>query len=165
MSPARPIRRIHEPLHGFGVLSRAEALRLGALGVAARASGLHDDLRRDRPRRLHGHHGSPDRRLHGTWPPGSTSGQEAAVSAALIADLARRIPRGQRAWTGPLSSCRNSCPCGAEGPRGLMAVADGRPQRHRRSAPSPFRVVRQLAVLSSVVPGNLVPDFRSSTRL
>jgi Ni,Fe-hydrogenase III large subunit/NADH:ubiquinone oxidoreductase subunit C len=150
-------------LHGFGVLSRAEALRLGALGVAARASGLHDDLRRDRPAdgyaditipQIGASAGDVAARFH-------VRAQEAAVSAALIADLARRIPSGPKSVDlGRSAHAGTVALAGAEGPRGaswlwLMAGPAGTIGRlHLRSAS-----FANWPVLASVVPGNLVPDF------
>jgi Ni,Fe-hydrogenase III large subunit/NADH:ubiquinone oxidoreductase subunit C len=150
-------------LHGSGILSGADARRLGALGVAARASGLADDLRRDRPTdgyrdiqvpQIGASTGDVAARFH-------VRAQEAAVSAALIADLAGRMPPGPK----NVALAGDSQPgavaiCGAEGPRGaswlwLMAGPDGRIARlHLRSGS-----FANWPVVASVVPGNLVPDF------
>ena len=150
-------------LHGTGVLSRAEALRLGALGVAARASGLPDDLRHDRPAdgytditvpQIGSSAGDVAARFH-------VRAQEASVSAALIAALAGDLPAGPES----VALARSTRPgavalAGAEGPRGaswlwLMAGAGGRIERlHLRSAS-----FANWPVVASVVPGNLVPDF------
>jgi Ni,Fe-hydrogenase III large subunit len=150
-------------LHGTGVLSTAEARRLGALGVAARASGLTDDLRRDRP--------ADGYRDIEVQPSGASGGdvaarfhvraQEAAVSAALIANLAGRLPPG------PINLALAGEPrpgavalAGAEGPRGaswlwLMAGRGGRIDRlHLRSAS-----FANWPVVASVVPGNNIADF------
>jgi Ni,Fe-hydrogenase III large subunit len=150
-------------LHGFGVLSRAEAMRLGALGVAARASGLTDDLRSDRPAdgyeditvpQIGASTGDVAARFH-------VRAQEAAVSAALIADLSRRIPDGPRSVDlGPAPTPGTVALAGAEGPRGaswlwLMAGPGGTIGRlHLRSGS-----FANWPVVAAVVPGNLVPDF------
>ncbi|HEX7591228.1 MAG TPA: NADH-quinone oxidoreductase subunit C [Candidatus Limnocylindrales bacterium] len=150
-------------LHGFGVLSRAEAMRLGALGVAARAAGLADDLRRDRPAdgyeditvpQIGASTGDCAARFH-------VRAQEASASAALIADLARRIPDGPRSVDlGHSPKAGTVALAGAEGPRGaswlwLMAGPGGTVGRlHLRSAS-----FANWPILASVVPGNLVPDF------
>jgi Ni,Fe-hydrogenase III large subunit len=150
-------------LHGTGVLTKVEALRLGALGVAARASGLPDDLRRDRPA-----DGYADIKIS---PIGAAAGdvaarfhvraQEIAVSAALIAKVAGILPTGSAIASlarGPRAG--SVALAGAEGPRGaswlwLMAGVDGRVERlHLRSAS-----FANWPVVASVVPGNLVPDF------
>jgi Ni,Fe-hydrogenase III large subunit/Ni,Fe-hydrogenase III component G len=150
-------------LHGTGVLSAVRARRLGALGVAARASGLADDLRRDRPadgycdievQQIGASSGDVAARFH-------VRAQEAAVSAAIVADMAGRM------LPGPHSVALAHVPqpgavalAGAEGPRGaswlwLMAGLDGRIERlHLRSAS-----FANWPVLAAVVPGNLVPDF------
>ncbi len=150
-------------LHGLGVLSRAEAMRLGVLGVAARASGLAGDLRRDRPAdgysdlqvaQIGASTGDVAARFH-------VRAQEAAVSAALIVDIAGRLPAGPMS----VALAREARPgavglAGAEGPRGaswlwLMAGLNGRIDRlHLRSAS-----FANWPAVASVVPGNLVPDF------
>jgi Ni,Fe-hydrogenase III large subunit/Ni,Fe-hydrogenase III component G len=150
-------------LQATGVLTAKEARRLGAVGVAARASGLDQDLRRDRP--AEGYRGIPISVI------GASAGdaaarfhvraQEIRVSAALIADLAGRLPGG------PIAVPRAGEPrsgdvalAGAEGPRGaswlwLMAGADGRVARlHLRSAS-----FANWPIVATVVPGNIVPDF------
>jgi Ni,Fe-hydrogenase III large subunit/Ni,Fe-hydrogenase III component G len=150
-------------LHTTGILTGPEARRLGALGVAARASGLDVDLRRDRP--ADGYRdlsletvtlaaGDAAARFH-------VRAQEAVVSAALIAELAERIPLG------PILTPAARQPragevalAGAEGPRGaswiwIMAGSGGRVARlHLRSAS-----FANWPVLATVVPGNIVPDF------
>jgi len=150
-------------LHGTGVLSRAEALRLGALGVAARASGLAGDLRRDRPAdgyaditvsEIGASTGDVAARFH-------VRAQEASASAALIADLARRLPPGPReVKLGRAPRAGAVALAGAEGPRGaswiwLMAGPGGRLARlHLRSAS-----FANWPLVAAVVPGNIVPDF------
>ena len=150
-------------LHGTGVLTRAEALRLGALGVAARASGLPDDLRRDRPAdgyadievpQIGSAAGDVAARFH-------VRAQEASVSAALIAEIAGNLPAGaKRAALARSPRPGSVALAGAEGPRGaswlwLMAGTGGRIERlHLRSAS-----FANWPVVASVVPGNVVPDF------
>ena len=150
-------------LHGTGVLSSAEARRLGAVGVAARASGLADDLRRDRPT-----DGYADMAIAAS---GASTGDvaarfnvramELAVSAAIVRDLAGRLPSGPiRVALAREPRPGDSTVTGAEGPRGaswlwLMAGSGGRIARlHLRSGS-----FANWPVLASVVPGNLVPDF------
>jgi Ni,Fe-hydrogenase III large subunit len=48
------VTSLQERLGGVGVLSREDAERLGAVGPAARASGVRDDLRADSPRLWYG---------------------------------------------------------------------------------------------------------------
>ena len=150
-------------LQTTGVLTTKEARRLGAVGVAARASGLDQDLRRDRP--ADGYRdiavsvsgasaGDAAARFH-------VRAQEVGVCAALIADLAGRLPGGPIA--APLAGKPRSgdvALAGAEGPRGaswlwLMAGPGGRVARlHLRSAS-----FANWPVVATVVPGNTVPDF------
>jgi Ni,Fe-hydrogenase III large subunit/Ni,Fe-hydrogenase III component G len=150
-------------LQTTGVLTTKEARRLGAVGVAARASGLDQDLRRDRP--ADGYRdiavsvsgasaGDAAARFH-------VRAQEIGVCAALIADLAGRLPGGPIA--APLAGEPRSgdvALAGAEGPRGaswlwLMAGPGGRVARlHLRSAS-----FANWPVVATVVPGNTVPDF------
>jgi Ni,Fe-hydrogenase III large subunit len=150
-------------LQTTGVLTPKEARRLGAVGVAARASGLDQDLRRDRP--ADGYRdiavsvsgasaGDAAARFH-------VRAQEVGVCAALIADLAGRLPGGPIA--APLAGAPRSgdvALAGAEGPRGaswlwLMAGPGGRVARlHLRSAS-----FANWPVVATVVPGNTVPDF------
>ncbi|HEX7497898.1 MAG TPA: NADH-quinone oxidoreductase subunit C, partial [Candidatus Limnocylindrales bacterium] len=130
-------------LQATGVLTAKEARRLGAVGVAARASGLDQDLRRDRP--AEGYLGTPMSVIGASVGDAAARfhvrAQEIGVSAALIADLAGRLPAG------PIAVPRAGEPrsgdvalAGAEGPRGaswlwLMTGADGRVARlHLRSA-------------------------------
>ena len=155
--------RFMNRLHGTGILTRAEALRLGAVGVGARASGIADDLRRDRPAdgyadievaQVGAAAGDVAARFH-------VRAQEASASAALIAELAASLPDGVvRVSLGNNPAAGTVALAGAEGPRGaswlwLMAGADGRIERlHLRSAS-----FANWPVVASVVPGNIVPDF------
>jgi Ni,Fe-hydrogenase III large subunit/NADH:ubiquinone oxidoreductase subunit C len=150
-------------LHGTGILTREAAVRLGAQGVAARASGLAMDLRLDRPTgayrdvyvpQIGASAGDVAARVH-------VRAQEAAASAAIVARLADSLPYGDA--SAPLASDPKPgsvALAGAEGPRGaswlwLMAGPDGRVGRvHLRSAS-----YANWPVVASVVPGNLVPDF------
>ncbi len=150
-------------LHGTGIVSAANALRLGAVGVAARASGEAIDLRADRP--ADGYDevevpvvtqaaGDVAARFH-------VRTQETVISAGIVRDLAERLPGGL-VWA-PLAEDAvpgSSTLAGAEGPRGaswiwLMAGAEGRVERlHLRSGS-----FANWPVLAAAVPGNLVPDF------
>ena len=157
-------------LHGTGIVHAADALRLGAVGVAARASGLRDDLRRDRPAdgyldleipEVEASAGDVAARFH-------VRAQEAAVSARLIRKIAASLPSGpirvplaQRPRQGRLHGL-----AGAEGPRGaswvwLMAGSGG---QSRAAAPA-LGLVRQLA--GRRLPpcrATSFPTSRSSTR-
>ena len=150
-------------LHGTGVVPRETAAALGALGVAARASGLDIDLRRDRPYAAYDElgvsvvtasSGDVAARFH-------VRAQEASSSAGLIREILRRLPAGPvRVPLAGEARPGSSTVVGAEGPRGaswlwLMAGKGGTVERvHLRSAS-----FANWPVVAAVVPGNLVPDF------
>ncbi len=150
-------------LHGTGVVTAATARRLGAVGVAARASGLATDLRVDRPTDAYAEidvpvvtHATGDvaARFH-------VRAQEALVSSAIVRELAGRLPDGPiRVPPARVAEPGTSTLAGAEGPRGaswlwLMAGRDGRVERlHLRSGS-----FADWPVVAAAVPGNLVPDF------
>ena len=152
-----------ERLHGTGVVRGEDARRLGAVGVAARASGLAVDLRRDRPGGAYAEldvpvitHAAGDvaARFH-------VRAQEAVISAGLVRDLAGRLPAGPiRAPLTRDPEAGSSTVAGVEGPRGaswlwLMAGADGRVERlHLRSGS-----FANWPLVAAAIPGNLVPDF------
>jgi Ni,Fe-hydrogenase III large subunit/Ni,Fe-hydrogenase III component G len=149
--------------HETGIVSGETAAALGALGVAARASGLGLDLRRDRPYAAYGElevgsvtasAGDVAARFH-------VRAQEAQASLRLIREVLERLPDG------PVSTPLASIPAAgdvslgaAEGPRGaswvwLRAGADATIDRlHLRSAS-----FANWPVVAAAVPGNLVPDF------
>ena len=150
-------------LHGTGVVTRETAEALGALGVAARASGLDRDLRRDRPYAAYDEFavsvagaaaGDVAARVH-------VRAQEAHESLRLLREALARLPGG--AIAAPLAAephVGESSVAGVEGPRGaswvwLRAGADGTVDRlHLRSAS-----FANWPVVAAAVPGNLVPDF------
>jgi Ni,Fe-hydrogenase III large subunit len=150
-------------LHGAGIVRHEEARRLGATGVAARASGLAVDLRRDRPSGGYTEvdvpvitqtSGDVAARFH-------VRAQEAVISAGLVRALAGRLPAGPiRAPLARDPEAGASTVAGVEGPRGaswlwLMAGPDGRVERlHLRSGS-----FANWPVAAAAVPGNLVPDF------
>ena len=150
-------------LHGTGVVSRETAEALGALGVAARASGLDLDLRRDRPYAAYGElavdvvtAGSGDvaARFH-------VRAQEAQASLHVLREVLARLPGGRVVV--PLASTPppgDSALGAAEGPRGaswtwLRAGAGGTIDRLRLRSAS----FANWPVVAAAVPGNLVPDF------
>jgi Ni,Fe-hydrogenase III large subunit/Ni,Fe-hydrogenase III component G len=150
-------------LHGTGIVDATEVRRLGAVGVAARASGSTADVRRDRP--ADGYQdvdvalvtqaaGDVAARFH-------VRAQEAVVSAGLIRDLATRLPGGPvRVPIAGEPEPGGSTLASAEGPRGaswvwLMAGPGGRVERlHLRSGS-----FANWPLVAAAVPGNLVPDF------
>jgi Ni,Fe-hydrogenase III large subunit/Ni,Fe-hydrogenase III component G len=150
-------------LHGIGVVTGETAVALGALGVAARASGLDLDLRRDRPyaaydelevRVVTTSSGDVAARFH-------VRAQEAHESLRLLRAALAALPAGPIAV--PLAgipAVGASALGAAEGPRGaswiwLRAGAHGTIDRlHLRSAS-----FANWPVVAWAVPGNLVPDF------
>ncbi len=150
-------------LHGTGLVGAATAAALGALGVAARASGIGVDLRRDRPYAAYGEldvplvtaaGGDVAARFH-------VRAQEAHESLRLAREALGRLPAG------PVRSPLTTTPPegasvlgAAEGPRGaswiwVRAGADGTIDRLRLRSAS----FANWPVVAVAVPGNLVPDF------
>jgi Ni,Fe-hydrogenase III large subunit/Ni,Fe-hydrogenase III component G len=154
---------VMDRLHGTGVVSAEVATALGALGVAARASGLDQDLRIDRPYAAYAeldispaiaHGGDTAARFH-------VRAQEAHESVRLVREALGRLPGGP--VTAPLAEVPPvgaSEVAGAEGPRGaswvwLRAGRDGAIDRLRLRSAS----FANWPVVAAAVPGNLVPDF------
>ena len=150
-------------LHGTGVVPRQTAAVLGALGVAARASGIDIDLRRDRPYAAYDEldvgvvtasGGDVAARFH-------VRAQEAHASLRLLRDALRQLPAGP--VTVPLAgtpAAGDSELGAAEGPRGaswvwLRAGEDGTIDRLRLRSAS----FANWPVVATAVPGDLVPDF------
>jgi Ni,Fe-hydrogenase III large subunit/Ni,Fe-hydrogenase III component G len=149
--------------HATGVIRSAMADTLGALGVAARASGIPVDLRLDHPYAAYAElqiapviaaGGDVAARFH-------VRAQEAHESVRLAREALRRLPAG------PISSPLAEVPAlgasalgWAEGPRGaswiwLRAGRDGTIDRLRLRSAS----FANWPVVATAVPGNLVPDF------
>ncbi len=150
-------------LHGAGTVSQALAATLGATGVAARASGLAADLRRDDPYGAYAEvqvgvvassAGDVAARFH-------VRAQEAKESIRLITEARRQLEPGsfRAAWTS-IAKPGAVAIAGVEGPRGvsrvwLRAGPDGTVDRfHLRSAS-----FANWPVVAAAVPGDLVPDF------
>jgi len=150
-------------LRGTGFVPRDLARALGATGVAARASGLPDDLRRDRPYEAYGEievgaavatTGDVAARFH-------VRAQEAHASVQLVTQALRRLEAGP-IWLPPTTQPdRGDTALGAvEGPRGvsriwLRAGANGTVDRlHLRSAS-----FANWPLVAAAVPGDLVADF------
>jgi Ni,Fe-hydrogenase III large subunit/Ni,Fe-hydrogenase III component G len=150
-------------LHGTGIVTSETAGALGALGVAARASGLPGDLRRDRPYAAYGElevqvataaAGDVAARFH-------VRAQEAHESLRLLRLALDAMPGG--AFLVPLAGSPvpgASALGAAEGPRGaswiwLRAGPGGTIDRLRLRSAS----FANWPVVAAAVPGNLVPDF------
>jgi Ni,Fe-hydrogenase III large subunit/Ni,Fe-hydrogenase III component G len=149
--------------HGTGVVDPETARVLGALGVAARASGLGPDLRRDRPYAAYAELEVP----HVTAASGDVAArfhvraQEASASIGLIREAFGRLPAGPiRAELASLPAQGAVALGAAEGPRGaswiwLRAGGGGTIDRLRLRSAS----FANWPVVAAAVPGNLVPDF------
>lgn len=153
-------------VQGTGRLGRDAARDLGVVGVAARASGLDVDMRRDHP---HAAYGELDFRVP-VYPEGDVLARlrvrmdEARESFGLVAQvldaLDRLPPEGAlRAPVGDLPPYRAALGY-TESPRGgnvhwVMAGPDNRLYRYRvRSASYP-----NWPAVPFAVQGNIVPDF------
>jgi Ni,Fe-hydrogenase III large subunit/Ni,Fe-hydrogenase III component G len=153
-----------ERFTGTGVLPRETAQALGVVGVAARASGVDLDSRRDHP------HAYYDRLPMPIPVPVRAEGDvkarvltrmdEAIVAFSLIRGALASLPAGPIAVDiGPVHGNRSSFAV-AESPRGenlhwVRTAADGTIERYRvRSASYP-----NWPAVGAAVPGNMVPDF------
>ncbi len=153
-----------ERLTATGVLPEATARALGAVGVAARASGIDTDSRRDHPHAFYDHlpmavpvvvrhEGDVKARL-------LVRSDEVLASLAIIRATLATLPDG------PVRVECGTLPAGqagfgvTESPRGenihwVRIAADGTIDRYRvRSASYP-----NWPVVAASVPGNMVPDF------
>ena len=150
-------------LHGTGVVSRATAEALGALGVAARATGLDLDLRRDRPYAAYADlapdvvtaaAGDVAARFH-------VRAQEIGVTFRLLREALVRLPAGSVSVPLASTPAAGASALGAtEGPRGaswvwLRAGEGGTVDRLRLRSAS----FANWPVVAASVPGDLVPDF------
>jgi Ni,Fe-hydrogenase III large subunit len=150
---------VQDRLRGVGTLSRHEAVRLGAVGPAARASGVDDDVRTTAVGLCYkGFRPSlPTRRGGDVAARAEIRHVEIVASAKILVSL----------LDGPLQAARarDVAPEGnvgvgrVEGPRGetvcCLEAAGGTVTRlHLRTAS-----YRNWPVLARVVPGNLLPDF------
>jgi Ni,Fe-hydrogenase III large subunit/Ni,Fe-hydrogenase III component G len=154
---------VHARLHGAGAVSMTLAAALGASGVAARATGIDTDLRRDEP---YAAYGNLDVR-----PVSAAAGdvlarfnvraQEAQLTLRLIREALAELPPGPVRV--PLSRepvVGHTTLAGAEGPRGtswlwLRAGVSGSVDRVRLRSAS----FANWPVVAASVTGDLVPDF------
>jgi Ni,Fe-hydrogenase III large subunit/Ni,Fe-hydrogenase III component G len=150
-------------LQGTGMLPRAVADRLGAVGPAARASGVPYDLRLDRPYlsyralaplRVTEANGDVGARLRVRL-------REAEVSCALLDRLLYELPAGPHRAVPPAGAASATglgIGCN-ESPRGVQAHAlelrAGRVWRHHIRSSS----FANWPMLLAAVPGNLIGDF------
>ncbi len=148
---------------GTGVLSRATAENLGAVGPSARASGVGRDLRHDRPSLayralaptvIHEEAGDVAARLRLRL-------READVSFELVDRLLQGLPGGAFQAEAPAGAARaDGLGIGCnESPRGAnthyLELRGGRIVRYRIRSAS----FANWPLLSEAVPGNLIGDF------
>ncbi len=153
---------LQDRLRNTGVLSPANAERLGVLGYLGRASNLQDDLRRDAPY-------PPYDRLHIEVPAYldgdiekrvQVRGDEILIALGLIETLLEKLPEGELQAKLPLPN-RECAGLGlVEGWRGetlayLRLNAQGRVLRYFPRDPSWL----SWPALEVLTPGNIVPDF------
>ncbi|MFN8591034.1 MAG: NADH-quinone oxidoreductase subunit C [Thermomicrobiales bacterium] len=153
-----------ERLTGTGVLPAKVARDLAVVGVAARASGLDLDSRRDHPYasydRLPLELRVPVRDEGDAMARALTRSDEAIVSFAIIRGLLANLPDGPIASVvGPIPGNGTAFSL-TESPRGenlhwVQTTEDGAIGRYRvRSASYP-----NWPAVAAAVPGNMVPDF------
>ncbi|MGK2851784.1 MAG: NADH-quinone oxidoreductase subunit C [Candidatus Limnocylindrales bacterium] len=150
-------------LRGTGLVPTALARALGATGVAARASGIGDDLRRDAPYGAYAdlavdpvvaNAGDVAARFH-------VRAQEAQHSIHLLRQALAALPPGPvRASLAEAATPGDVAVAGVEGPRGvsriwLRAGTSGTVDRLRLRSAS----FANWPVVAAAVPGDLVPDF------
>jgi Ni,Fe-hydrogenase III large subunit/Ni,Fe-hydrogenase III component G len=150
-----------ERIQQTGVLATATARDLGAVGLAARASGVDVDLRRDRP-----HAGYRDFDQIPLQTTGDVEARlrqrlaEIEVSWEIVRTLLADEPTGPiRAEVGPLPAHRIGVGA-VESPRGadvhwLLTDAQGRIDRLRVRSAS----LANWPLVPTTAPGNLAPDF------
>jgi Ni,Fe-hydrogenase III large subunit/Ni,Fe-hydrogenase III component G len=153
-----------ERLTGTGVLATETARALGAVGVAARASGLNLDCRRDHPHAFYPHLPQavpvPVRHEGDAKARALIRMDEAIAAFALVRATLANLPDGPVALDlGPLPADRVAFSA-TESPRGenlhwVRTGPDGTIERYRvRSASYP-----NWPAVAAAVPGNMVPDF------
>jgi Ni,Fe-hydrogenase III large subunit/Ni,Fe-hydrogenase III component G len=151
-----------ERLENTGVLSRDIALRLGVTGVAARASGVNDDLRKSHPHYLYDTlifeaHTSEKGDVLARM---MVRAEEAECSISIISALMENRYAGELAAAVPAIPPYASALGYAETPRGslfywVMADKDGKPLRVKLRSPS----YCNWPAVPFAVHGNIVPDF------
>ncbi len=151
-----------ERLQNTGRLSKEIAAKLGVTGVAARASGLTDDIRKSHPHFLY------DRLIFEahTHDKGDVlarmviRGEETECSISMIQALMESGYKGDLAVPVKAASPYSSALGYAESPRGslfywVMADREGRPLRVKFRSPS----FCNWPAVPFAVHGNIVPDF------
>jgi Ni,Fe-hydrogenase III large subunit/Ni,Fe-hydrogenase III component G len=151
-----------ERLQNTGRLSKEIAAKLGVTGLAARASGLTDDLRKSHPHLLY------DRLIFEahTLEKGDVlarmmlRGEEIECSVSIIQALIESAYHGEPAVPAKAAPAWSSALGYTESPRGslfywVMADKDGKPLRVKLRSPS----YCNWPAVPFAVHGNIVPDF------
>ncbi|MGC2424223.1 MAG: NADH-quinone oxidoreductase subunit C [Nitrospirota bacterium] len=151
-----------ERMEGAGVLAKDIAVKMGATGPAARASGISDDIRRAHPNLAYG---SLVFEAH-TYRKGDVSSRmmvradEAECSFSIIDSLLEQRHEGGLTVPAGKYPAGNRALGYVEGPRGsifywVMAAGDGRPLRVKVRSAS----FCNWPLMSYAIHGNIVPDF------
>ncbi len=148
-------------MKGTGILSAKHARAFGAVGVAARASGLDIDLRRDLPFAAYGHlkFSVPVENGGDVLARAQIRLAEVTQSFSIIRQAVAALPPGPL-LTGPLDYRAGHGPGWAESSKGetihwVELGPDGRVLRYRvRSA-----TYSNWPVVPLAVPGDIIPDF------
>ncbi|MBI4496900.1 MAG: NADH-quinone oxidoreductase subunit C [Chloroflexi bacterium] len=151
-----------ERLHGTGVLPVAAARDLGAVGVAARASGVACDARRDRPHAAYGDLPLPVlvQTSGDVWARAQVRIDEAFTSFRLVQEVLTALPRGPLAVEVRELPAYQVAVGVTESPRGenvhwVRTGPQGTIDRYRVRSAS----YCNWPVVALSVPGNMVPDF------
>lgn len=149
-------------LENTGILSRDVAVRLGVTGVAARASGVNDDIRKAHPHVLY------DRLIFEahTMAKGDVlarmmiRAEETECSLSMIDALLESGYKGELVVTGQDKPLRSTALGYTETPRGsvfywVMSDRGGKPLRVKLRSPS----FCNWPAVPFAVHGNIVPDF------
>jgi Ni,Fe-hydrogenase III large subunit/Ni,Fe-hydrogenase III component G len=147
---------------GTGVVSSKAARDLGAVGVAARASGIDRDARRDHPHAAYGQFAPRVivRNEGDVHARARVRIDEATVSFGLALDLMEGLPSGALATEVRHLPAYRSAIGVTESPRGeclhwVRTGPDGRIDRYRVRSAS----YCNWPIVTLAVPGNMVPDF------
>jgi Ni,Fe-hydrogenase III large subunit/Ni,Fe-hydrogenase III component G len=151
-----------ERMEGAGVLANDIAVKMGATGPAARASGISDDIRRAHPNLAYGSlvFEANTYRKGDVFSRMMVRAAEAECSFSIIDSLL------EQRHEGGLTVPAGKYPAGSralgyvEGPRGsifywVMAAGDGRPLRVKVRSAS----FCNWPLMSYAIHGNIVPDF------
>jgi len=151
-----------ERLQNTGKLSKDIAMKLGVTGVAARASGLTDDMRKSHPHLLYDRliFEAHTRETGDVFARMMIRGEETECSISMIQALIESGYKGELAVPAEKAAAFASGLGYAETPRGsvfywVMADREGKPLRVKFRSPS----YCNWPAVPFAVHGNIVPDF------